>query len=52
MVELSSDNSSPSQTHTTADPTQNPASIYYLHPSDHASTKLVSNLFDGTGYGD
>ncbi|CAO2832540.1 unnamed protein product [Amaranthus hypochondriacus] len=57
MADFSSDNSSPSQTtiptvHTTPEPTQNPASIYYLHPSDHTSTKLVSNPFDGTGYGD
>ncbi|CAO2825065.1 unnamed protein product [Amaranthus hypochondriacus] len=34
------------------DSTSNPASIYYLHPSDHAGTKLVSTQFDGTGYSD
>lgn len=34
------------------DSTQNPSSIYYLHPSDHAGSKLVSIPFDGTGYSD
>ncbi|CAO2834342.1 unnamed protein product [Amaranthus hypochondriacus] len=34
------------------DPTQNPASIFYLHPSDHAGIKLVSTPFDGSGYAD
>lgn len=34
------------------DPTQDPSSSYYLHPSDSASTKLVSVVFDGTGYTD
>ncbi|CAO2816832.1 unnamed protein product [Amaranthus hypochondriacus] len=34
------------------DPTQNPSSTYYLHPSDHAGSKLVSTPFDGTGYSD
>ncbi|CAO2838684.1 unnamed protein product [Amaranthus hypochondriacus] len=34
------------------DPTQDPSSIYYLHPSDHAGSKLVSIPFDGTGYSD
>lgn len=34
------------------DPTLNPSSPYYLHPSDHASAKLVSTPFDGTGYAD
>ena len=52
MATISSDHSSASHSNSTADPTQDPASIYYLHPSDHASTKLVSNLFDGSGYGD
>lgn len=52
MAALSFDNSSSSHHTSTADPTQDPASIYYLHPSDHASTKLVSNLFDGSSYGD
>lgn len=31
---------------------QDPSSVYYLHPSDHASTKLVTTPFDGNGYGD
>lgn len=53
MADSISTQSSPSQTNdTTPDPTQNPASVYFLHPSDHAITKLVSNPFDGTGYGD
>ena len=33
-----------------ADPTQYPSSHYYLHPSDHASAKLVSIPFRGTSY--
>lgn len=37
---------------TSLDPTQNSASVFYLHPSDHANAKLVSNLFDGNGYCD
>lgn len=52
MADISSEISSHSTPISTADPTQDPTSLYYLHPSDHASTKLVSNLFDGTGYGD
>ena len=34
------------------DPTQDPASVYYLHPSDHVGIKLISTPFDGTGYAD
>lgn len=34
----------------TMDFTQNPGSVYYLHPSDHSSLKLVSVPFDGTGF--
>ena len=34
------------------DLTQNPASVFYLLPSDHANTKLVSTPFDGNGYCD
>ena len=37
-------------THPDVDPTQDPASIFYFHPSDHAGIKLVSTPFDGTGY--
>lgn len=32
------------------DSTQNPGSVYYLHPFDHSSLKLVSVPFDGTGF--
>lgn len=39
-------------TQISADPTQNPSSHYYLHPSDHASAKAVSIPFDGIGYVD
>ena len=31
-------------------PTQNPTSIFYLHPSNHAGIKLVSTPFDGNEY--
>ena len=34
------------------DSTQNSASVYCLHPSDHANLKLVNIPFDGVGYGD
>ena len=34
---------------TQVDPTQNPLSHYYLHPSDHASIKLVIFLLMGLG---
>lgn len=36
----------------TCDLTQNPSSSYYLHPSDHDGSKLVSTPFDDTGYSD
>ena len=32
------------------DQTQDPSSVYFLHPSDSASTKLVSMVFDGSCY--
>lgn len=32
-----------------SDPTQNPSSIYYLHPTD-TSLKLVANVFKGVGF--
>lgn len=35
-----------------ADPSQDPSSHYYLHPSDNPGVKLVSIKFDGTGYND
>lgn len=34
------------------DPTLDASSVYYLHPSDHTGLKLVSQVFDGVGYGD
>lgn len=36
----------------TKDPTQDPSSVYYIHPSDSASNKLVSTVFNGTGFSD
>lgn len=30
--------------------TQDPTSVYYLHPSDHTGMKLVSAMFNGTGF--
>ncbi|XP_057540647.1 uncharacterized protein LOC130818493 [Amaranthus tricolor] len=38
------------QTNTIIEPAQNPSSVYYLHPSNSASSKLVSIVFDGTCY--
>ena len=37
---------------TVTDPTQNPSSVYYLHPSDSASARLVSIVFDDTSFSD
>ncbi|XP_021753791.1 uncharacterized protein LOC110719198 [Chenopodium quinoa] len=34
------------------DPSQDPISSFYLHPFDSPSMKLVSEKFNGTGYGD
>ncbi|XP_074378525.1 uncharacterized protein LOC141720068 [Apium graveolens] len=34
------------------DPSQNPVSPYYIHPSDNPGMKLLSFKFDGKGYGD
>lgn len=34
------------------DPSQNPTSPYYIHPSDNPGMKFVSMQFDGKGYGD
>lgn len=34
------------------DPTQDPTSPYYLHPSDNPGMKLVSIQFDGNSYAD
>ena len=34
------------------DQTQNPTSCYYHHPSDSTALKLVSTVFDGTGFTD
>ena len=31
------------------DPTMNPSSIYYLHPTD-TSLKLVTNIFKGVSF--
>lgn len=36
----------------TKDPTQDPNSMYYIYPLDSASNKLVSTVFDGTGFSD
>ena len=49
-IHNSSHNQSSQQTH--VDLTQNPTSVYYLQPSDHASTKRVNIPFDGNGLGD
>ena len=35
----------------TIEPTNNPASIYYLHPSD-VGHKIITNVFNGSGYRD
>ncbi|KAL8121793.1 hypothetical protein AgCh_018506 [Apium graveolens] len=37
---------------TVVDLSQNPTSLYYIHPSDNPEMKLVSLKFDGKGYGD
>lgn len=40
------------ETESLTDSTQNPVSVYYFHPSDHANLKLVNTVFDGVGFGD
>lgn len=35
----------------TLDQTQNPTSVYYLHPSD-TGLKVMSEVFGGSGYTD
>lgn len=49
IIRTSSDNQTP-QNH--LDLTQDPSSVYYLHPSDHVSTKLVNTPFEGNAFGD
>lgn len=34
------------------DKTQNPGSVYYLHPSDHSTMKSVTTPFNGVGFAD
>lgn len=34
------------------DVSQDPTSPYYIHPSDNPGMRLVSDKFDGNGYGD
>ncbi|XP_057526482.1 uncharacterized protein LOC130805716 [Amaranthus tricolor] len=50
--EAENDKDMKTNTNFTADQTQNPESIYYLHPSNSANTKLVFVVFDGTCYSD
>lgn len=35
-----------------SDSSQNPASLYYIHPSDNPDMKLISLQFNGSSYGD
>lgn len=37
---------------TNVDPTLDPRSVYYLHPSNNTGLKFVPTPFDGEGYGD
>ena len=37
---------------TVVDQTQNPGSIYYLHPSNHSTMKMVTTPFNGVGFTD
>lgn len=46
---MASASSTPSTS--TIEPTNNPTSIYFLHPSD-VGHKIITNVFDGSGYGD
>lgn len=41
----------PQVDNTNLDPTMNPSSVYFLHPSD-TGQRLVSEVFGGTGYDD
>lgn len=46
-----SDNNSSSEKAQNSEFTQNPGSIYYLHPTDQANDKLVSIPFNGENFG-
>ena len=37
---------------TAKDHTQNPGSLYYLHPSNHSTMKMVTTPFNGVGFAD
>ena len=39
-------------THTSLDQTQNPSNVYYIHPSDLSTLKLVNVPFNGIGFAD
>lgn len=52
LTTMASNGSSSSITQSFVDQTQNPSSIYYIHPSDHSTLKLVTTPFNGTGFGD
>ena len=39
------------QNNSTLDPTVNPASVYFLHPSN-CGQKLVTDVFNGSSYSD
>ena len=41
-----------SATRISFDQTQNPGSVYYIHPSDLSTLKLVTMPFNGTGFAD
>lgn len=43
---------SSSTTSSTLELTQNPCSVYFLHPADSTSQQLVNTIFDGEGYTD
>lgn len=39
-----------SRTRTSLPPNQDPASVYFIHPSDAKTTQLVSVKFNGNGF--
>lgn len=49
---MSSENSVNSNQSRTIPKTQDPSSVYYIHPSENSSASLVSEKFKGENYGE
>lgn len=49
---MSTSENNQNNSHSTLDPSQDPTSPYFLHPSDNPGMKLVFDEFGGEGYSD